>query len=62
MKDGEVESVECLLFALAKRFGIRKEIVPNNRSKSEPGWEKAVLPGHTRDSNEYVVGDTRRHA
>ena len=39
-----------------EKIWYKKRDRPKDRSKSEPGWEKAVWLGHARDSNESVVG------
>ena len=44
------------IVCLGEKIWYKKRDCPEDRSKSEPGWEKAVWFGHTRDSNESVVG------
>ena len=39
-----------------EKIWYKKRDKPKDRSKSDPGWEKAIWLGHARDSNESIVG------
>ena len=56
MRGAEVEHVRCQHCTSARKFGTKRETNPRiNRSPIQK-WEKAIWLGHTRDSNETIVG------
>ena len=41
---------------MVNKFGIDRETKPKDQQKFDPRWERAIWLGHTRDSNETIVG------